>query len=171
MPGPLRITTPYFDLGFKIIGVPLLGVLAGYLVFGAYYLWVIPVVLLMVVSLTTFYVTEVDLEKKCYRDYLSLFFVPVSVERGNFSRLYNIVVTKQNLSQTLNTRAQTRTMKWTSFTGTLVMDGNKTLELLSKTDKTDLINGLLPMAQALNIPIEDQTSARHYVIDPTTINS
>lgn len=169
MPGPLRITTPYFDIGFKVIGVPILGIIAGYLGFGAYYLWMIPVVLLMAISLTTFYVTEVDLERKSYRDYLSLLFIPLSVERGNYSRLFKIVVTKENLSQTLNTRAQTRQMKWTSFTGTLVMDSNRTLELLTKTDKTDLINGLLPMAQALNISIEDQTSARHYVIDPTVV--
>ena len=65
----------------------------------------------------------------------------------------------------LNSRSRSRQMDWAWFTGTLLLDENKTLELLTKNDKHELIKGLKEFADFLGVDVEDQTTSRHYLID------
>jgi hypothetical protein len=65
----------------------------------------------------------------------------------------------------LNSRSRSRQLDWTSFIGTLIIDDNKTLELLNRTEKRELIKGLKEFAEFMNLEIEDQTTKQHFKID------
>ncbi|WP_276371086.1 hypothetical protein [Chryseolinea sp. H1M3-3] len=159
-----KITIPYFPLGLKYVTPLILGSAIYLLVIG-YPIWSAVLVLIATIILTTKYVTEIDLKKKEYRDFLSFLGIPVGEERAKFNILRKIVITKDNHSQVLNTRSRSRQIDWTSFTGTLLLDENKTLDLLTKNDKTQLIKGLKEFADFLVVDVEDQTTSRHYLID------
>src|SRR5690606_12079327 len=112
-------------------------------------------------------VTEIDLNGKEYRDFLSFLYIPVEEEKVRFSTVDKIVITKDNHSQMLNSRSRSRQIDWASFTGTLILDKNKTLELLTRNDKKELIKVLKEFAEFLKVDIEDQTTSRHYLVDIT----
>ena len=69
----------------------------------------------------------------------------------------------------LNSRSRSRQLDWVSFTGTLILDENKRLDLLTKNDKGELLKRLKEFAEFLKVNIEDQTTSRHYVVDLTKI--
>jgi hypothetical protein len=104
------------------------------------------------------------LGEKKYHDYLSFLWIPVNAETNNFNSLDRIIVTKGNHAHTINTRAQSRQLDWSDYTGTLVMD-NGTLDLLTRNNKTELIVGLKEFADFLKIGIEDRTTSEYFWID------
>jgi hypothetical protein len=159
-----KITIPYFPAGLKYV-TPLILVTAIYLLAIGYAIWSAGLALIVTIILTTKYVTEINLEKKEYRDFLFFLGIPVEEERVKFRTVVKIVITKDNHSQMLNSRSRSRQIDWASFTGTLLMDENKTLELLTKNDKNELIKGLKEFADYLAVDVEDQTTGRHYLID------
>ena len=160
-----KIIIPYFPKGLKYI-TPLFiasgiySMVLGYFILGAI------LVLLTVVVLTTNYITEINLQKKNYKDFISLCGVPLNVESTDFKKLDRIIITKGNYAQTINTRVQSRTMKWSDYTGTLLFDSNKTLDLVTRNDKSELVNGLKDFAKFLDVQIEDRTGRDFYRIDP-----
>ena len=136
------------------------------------YLWTIgfPVwgavlVILAIIITTTRYITEINLDEKEYRDYLSLLWIPLNDERTRFKKVEKIVITKDNHSQMLNSRSRSRQIDWSSFTGTLITDGNRALTLITRTDKKELINALREFVDLLNVELEDQTTSKHFTID------
>lgn len=161
-----RITIPYFPIGLKY-ATPLLFGAGIYLGVIGYPIWMVPLFLLGAMILKTEYVTEIDLKKKEYRDFISLLGIPLDEERTSFTTLNKIVITKEEHSQMLNSRSRSRQLDWTSFIGTLLIDDNKTLELLNRTEKRELIKGLKEFAEFMNLDIEDQTTKQHFKIDQT----
>lgn len=159
-----KITIPYFPLGLKHV-TPLIFCASIYLLIIGYPVWSGVLILISVIILTTKYVTEINLHGKEYRDYLSFLGMPVEEERVRFNTIGKIVITKDNHSQKLNSRTRSRQIDWTSFTGTLTLDENKTLELATRNDKKDLIKILKEFANFLSVDIEDQTTNRHYLVD------
>lgn len=154
-PAAIRYTTPLFvGLGVYIwtIGFPI---------------WTAVLTLLAVIILTTRYVTEINLHQKEYRDYLSFLWIPFEEEKIKFKKAEKIIVTKDNHSQMLNSRTRSRQLDWSSFTGTLITDDNKSINLLTRTDKKELIKGLRVFADVLRVDIEDQTTSRPFRIDLT----
>jgi hypothetical protein len=127
-------------------------------------IWAGILIILAIIILTTEYVTEIDIEKKQYRDYLSFLAIHLSEERRLFSRIEKIVITKGNYSQTINTRVQSRQLDWLDYTGTLIFDVGS-LDLLTRTDKSQLIIGLKEFAEYCKVGIEDQSTGRHYWVD------
>src|SRR5690606_9816344 len=128
-----RVTIPYFPSGLKYV-TPLIFGAAIYLLTLGYPLWSGLMAFVSIIILTTKYVTEIDLNGKEYRDFLSFLYIPVEEEKVRFSTVDKIVITKDNHSQMLNSRSRSRQIDWTSFTGTLILDKNKTLELLTRND-------------------------------------
>jgi hypothetical protein len=109
------------------------------------------------------------LDKKEYRDYLSFLWIPVKEERSKFNAIEKIIIRKENHAQMLNTRSRSRQIDWQSFTGTLLLDGNKSLDLLTKTDKKELIKGLKAFSAYLKVDVEDHTTGRFYIVDMTRV--
>ncbi len=163
-----KIIIPYFPTGLKYVTLLIFG--GGvYLWLIGYPIWTAVMTLLAIILLTTNYVTEINLDKKEYRDYLSFLGMPFKEERNKFNAIEKIIIQKENHSQMLNSRSRSRQLDWESFTGTLILDNNKTLDLLTKTEKGELIKGLKMFSEFLKVDIEDQTTSRHYVVDTTRV--
>jgi hypothetical protein len=158
------ISIPYFPTGIKY-ATPLPLGLAIYLYIIGYPVWTGVLVLLTIIVLTTKYVTEINMDKKEYRDFISFLWIPFEEEKVKFKTVNKIVITKDNHSQMLNSRSRSRQLDWASFTGTLIIDDNKTLDLLTRTDKRELITGLREFVDLLKVEIEDQTTNQPFTID------
>jgi hypothetical protein len=97
------------------------------------------------------------MEQKRYWDYLSLIGLKLNVETTSFTYLDRIIVTKGNYAHRVYSKMQSRTMQWTDFTATLLFDHQKRLDLITLTDKRELMEGLQAFAAFLQVPIEDRT--------------
>ncbi len=159
-----KITIPYFPKGLKLI-TPVLAGAGAWLIFIQHPIWGALLILPASIILTTNYVTEINLDKKSYRDYLSMLGLKLNVDENNFKQLDRIVITKGNYAQTINTRVQSRQMDWADYTGTLLMDSDVTLDLLTRTDKQELMKGLKEFSDFLQVDVEDQTTNQHYWVD------
>lgn len=157
-----RITTAYFPTGLKYC-TPLL--FAGALFLIGYPVWAGILVLAGIIILTTHYGTEIDLADKTYQDYLSFLWMKFNPETGEFKQVEKIVITKGNYAQNVQTRVQSRTMAWSDYTGTLIFAEDHTLDLLTDTDKKELIKKLKEFAVFLSIKVEDHTSSEPYWIN------
>ena len=158
-----KITVPYFPVALKYTSPLVLGI-GVYVIAVDHLVWGIVLVLLSVILLTTHYVTRIDLTKRTYDDYLFFLGLPLNKDSKSFSRIDRIVISRGNYSHTINTRAQSRQLDWSDYTGTLVFD-NGTLDLLTKNSKRDLLLGLKEFVRFLKVDIEDRTTAHHYYID------
>lgn len=163
-----RITVPYFHIGLKFITPPIFGT-GIYLAIAGHPAWAFVLVLTGGIILTTRYITEINLtERKC-RDYLSLLGIPLNEEAMEFKNLERIVITKGNYAQTINTRAQSRQMDWSDYTGTLIFDNDRTLDLLTRNNKAELIKGLKEFTDFLHVQVEDRSTNKHTWIDMSKI--
>ena len=159
-----RITIPYFPKSLQYIAPVLMG--AGvYLIIMGYPVWGLVLVLSGAVILRTRYVTEINLTEKRYKDYISMLWVPLNMESDVFTMIDRIVVSKENHAQMINTRSTSRQLDWADYTGTLLFDQGKTLDLLTRNDKRELLLGLKDFAGFLNVDVEDRTTPRHYWVD------
>lgn len=153
-----KIVIPYFPKGLKwstplIFGLAVFLSVKGLIVIG------LLLILFIILILTTNYVTEISMEQKRYWDYISMMSIHFNVETTSFTYLDRIIVTKGNHAQRVNSRSQSRTMQWTEFTATLLFDHQKTLDLITLTDKRELMEGLQAFAMFLQVPIEDRTGS------------
>jgi hypothetical protein len=153
-----KISIPYFPAGVRY-STPLLLGLGIYLWTIGYPIWIGILTLLVIIILTTGYVTVIDLQKKELRDFLSFLSISLEEEKIRFNKVEKIIIKKDNHSQMLNSRSRSRQLDWSSFTGTLLTD-NKSLDLLTRTNKGDLIKRLREFADFLKVDIEDHTSPR-----------
>jgi hypothetical protein len=154
----------YFPTGIKFT-TPLIFAGAVLLAVYGYHIWAVILVLLCLIVLTTYYVTEINLDEKKYNDYLSILGLKMSNESQSFSRIDSIVITKGNYSQKINTRVQSRQMDWSDYTATVLFDNNLTLDLLTKNDKHALLLELKKMIATLPVDVEDQCGREFYFID------
>jgi len=151
-----KIVIPYFPKGMKW-STPLLFGLAVFLSIKGLIVIGVLLILFIILILTSNYVTEISMEQKRYWDYLSMMGIKLNVETTSFTYLDRIIVTKGNHAQRVNSRLQSRTMQWTSYTATLLFDHQKTLDLITVMDKRELIEELHAFAAFLNVPIEDRS--------------
>jgi hypothetical protein len=93
----------------------LLTLLSIYLAFSGYYGWTFAVALLTAITLTTEYVTKIDLAQKQYSDYLFFLGFELNKEYKKFNTLDRIIITKGDYAQTINTRIQSRQLNWTGL--------------------------------------------------------
>lgn len=161
-----EIIIPYFPKGMKY-ATPLIAGLGIYLIILGHPIWGTLLLIPVPFILTTKYVTELNFDERFYNDYLSLLGFTLSKEVKRFNHIDRIIITKGNYSQNLNTRIQSRQMNWSDYTGTLIHDSTGRLDLLTRTDKDELITELIAYADFLKIGIEDRTTSRPYWIDVT----
>jgi hypothetical protein len=165
-----RIVIPYFPVELKYTSA-LLALAAVYLIVNSNFIWSSILILIAGAFLTTEYVTEFNLTEKKIEDYLSIFWIPFDKDVIKYKELQSIIIQKGNYAQTINTRAQSRQMDWSDFTGTLVYDNNQLLDLLTKTKKGELLKGIKEFALFLNVEVEDHTTNDPYIIDLARIES
>jgi len=158
-----KISIPYFPKGVKY-STPVPWAVGIYLLISGYPFWGAFLILLGLVVWTTQYVTEIDLENHAYQDYLFFLGLKLSEEKKKFNTIDKIVISKGNYSQTVNTRVQSRQMNWSDYTATLLLD-NGTLDLLTRSDKQNLLRGLKEFSDFLKVGVEDRTTNRHYWVD------
>lgn len=159
-----KIIIPYFPKELKY-STPLILGGAIFLFFIHWLFWPIVLVIFCILIFTTNYVTEIDLNEKRYDDYISLLGFHVSKESNRFQKLDRIVITKANHAKTLQTRVQSRQINWSDYTGTLLMDNRKTLDLITRTNKAELIKGVKDLAEFLEVGVEDRSTPHHYWVD------
>ena len=162
-----KVIIPYFPRGMKLLSPLFFGV-GVYLSVISHPLWGAILVMFGVLILTTNYVTEIDLGKKMYRDYLWMLGLRMNEDYQKFASLDRIVITKGSYSQAINTRVQSRQMDWSDYTGTLLLD-NDSLDLLTKADKKELIKGIKEFSDFLQVDVEDRTMGEAYWIDMTKV--
>jgi len=133
--------------------------------YGASHLALLLVVLGIIV-LTTNYVTEINLGEKSYDDYLLFLWIPMNRDKKRFRFVDRIIISKGNYLQTINTRIQSRQMNWTDYTGTLILDNDK-LDLVTHTNKKELLHALKTFSDFLKVDVEDRTTGDPYWIDMT----
>lgn len=163
-----KIIIPYFPKGLKYV-TPLFAGVGIWLMVIQHPIWGVILIVLATVILTTQYVTEIRLDKKSYSDYLSMLGLKLNVEENKFNQLNRIVITKGNYAQTVNTRVQSRQMEWADYTATLLMDNNISLDLVTRTDKEELMKGLKEFSDFLQVDVEDQTTGQHYLVDMSKV--
>ena len=151
-----KIVIPYFPKGMKYCTPAFFGLAVFLSIKGLIVIGVL-LVLFIILILTTNNVTEISMEQKRYWDYISMMGVKLNVETTSFSYLDRIIVTKSNQISRVNSRIQSRTLQWNEYTATLLFDHQKTLDLITLTDKRELMQGLQAFAAFLQVPIEDRT--------------
>lgn len=159
-----KITLPYFPRGIQFI-TPLIVGLGAYLLFRQHFVWGGFVLLTAIVVLTTRYVTVIDLDKKQYSDYLSLLGIPLDEEKDSFRNVDKIVITKSHHAHTARSQAGDRQVDWIDFTASVIFDGSKTLDLLTRNHVEDLLKGIRPFADFLQVSVEDRTTDVPYWVD------
>lgn len=164
-----KIITPYFPSGMKYVAAPLCFAAALFLVLHTYYVWSLLLLLTGVLVFTTHYVMEMSIRERYIKDYLSIVGIKMNTEIKKFNNLDQITIVKGNYAQTVNTRVQSRQMNWSDYTATLIMDNRDSLDLLTRTDKHELLKELKPFSDFLQVGVEDRTVAEPYWIDMTKI--
>jgi hypothetical protein len=165
----LKTKIAYFPKGLKFT-TPLIFAGAILLGFSGHYFWTVVLVILCLIILTTYYVTEIDLDKRQYHDYLTIAGIAMNNESQSFSQLDRIVITKGSYAQTVNTRVQSRQMDWSDYTATVLFDRDITLDLLTRNDKHELLVALKKMIATLPIDVEDRCGRESYFIDMTKVD-
>lgn len=165
-----RVKIPYFPVGLRY-STPFILIGALYLAYATFVVWSVLLVLVCGVVLTTRYVTEINKDQSSYHDYISLLGFRISEESGHFTHADKIVITKGSYAQNVQTRVQSRTMQWSDYTATLVMDNSKTLDLLTHVNKTELVKGIFVFATFLDVDVEDCTTSEPFIVDIHAIAS
>jgi len=162
-----RIIIPYFPSGLKYATPVFIG-LAIYLAITSHWVFASVLIVFSALILTTFYVTEIALDEKRYIDFVSVMGIPFSEESTSFHKMDRIIITKENHVQQLNSRIQSRTLRWSQYTGRLIFDNGHTLDLVSRPEKVKLIEGVKDFAKFLQVPVQDLTTPeQRWIFYPT----
>jgi hypothetical protein len=122
-----------------------------------YWIVAVIIVLITIFILTAQFTTVIDTGRKEFIDAFSFYGMSVGKERKQFRELNKIVITKGQYKQNINTRSQSRTLRWTDYTATLIYDNGRILDLVTREDKSDVIVFAKLYSTALGIGIEDRS--------------
>ncbi|MEI9918512.1 MAG: hypothetical protein WDO14_06890 [Bacteroidota bacterium] len=150
----LTINLFYFPAGLRY-ATPVFFLFGLYILYVGYWIATIAIIVISIFILTAQNVTVIDLKRKQFSEAFAFFWIPLVKERKQFSQLHKIVITKESYAQTVNTRAQSRTVRWSDYTATLLYDDNKELALITRDDKADVIQFALLYSKSLNVAMED----------------
>ena len=103
--------------------------------------------------------TEIDKDKRTYKDYKSFFFVK-SGRNVKFHEVEKIFVSTSKTMQKLHTAHTNKHSIYenTEYNGFLKFSDGTKIQLLRKRKKTDLIKALENIAKFLDVPLEDNTN-------------
>lgn len=145
-------TSPYFSVAITLAGV-LVGI-AGLAIVGTNPILGAILFFLGLVVSTTHYRLNINFNKKVYFDYVWILGLK-SGEKESFKNIEYLFVKKSKVSQTMNLRVVSSTIKKEVYDGYLKFSESNKLHLLTKDSKNDLINKLRVIATALNVKVVD----------------
>jgi len=159
-----KITIPYFSKELKYT-TPLFGAAAIYAGVSGYMVWGILLVVMGIIILTTNYVTEIRLNERECKDYIFFLGFELNRDARNFNEAIKIVITKEKHTLKVVSRVQSHQTNYADYTGTLLFDNAEPLDLLTDLDKNNLLTGLKPFAEFLQVGVEDLTTHEPYFVD------
>ena len=150
----VRFEDYYFSDGIRWTVLLTIGPLAIYLLFwvGAYVMAGI-LVLGIVFAFSTKYITIIDTESRIIKDLFLVLFIP-TCKHIRYRSLHSIRIEKERFTYNANQRARDRTADYFFYTGTLLYDDNKTLELSSKSEFKWFGAEMKRLSEELQIPLE-----------------
>ena len=146
----------YFPKGLRYTTVAFI-LVALYLVYTGYFFVATLIVVISIFILTAQYVTTIDMQQREFVDAFSFYGINYVMERNKFRELNKIVVTKGRYMQKVVSRVQQRTLQWSDYSATLIYDGDKTLDLVTREDKKDVMQFISLYSQSLGVEVEDQS--------------
>ncbi|WP_462249221.1 hypothetical protein [Ekhidna sp.] len=150
----VRFEDHYFSDGMRWTVLIILGALDIYLLFWFQaFIFVGIIALVILYFFTTKYVTIIDTQNKIIKDLFFVFLIK-SGKYLRFRTLHSIRIDKQRYTYNANQRARDRTADYFIYTGTLLYDNNKKLELSTKTDYSWFSSEMKRLAEELQIPLE-----------------
>lgn len=147
-----------FFAGFLLCFISLL------LISAATYTAAITCAVLAVIILTTRHGLEIDLHKNTYKAYV-WFLGFENGEAKQFENIEYIFIKKNRISQQLNSRVSSTTVTKDVFDGYLKFSDQEKIHMLTRENKTRLINKLRPVAQCLSITIIDYSTGEPFVVE------
>ena len=150
----VRFEDYYFSDGIRWTVLLTIGPLAIYLLFwvGAYVMAGI-LVLGIVFAFSTKYITIIDTEKRVIKDLFIVLFIQ-SGKHIRYRSLHSIRIEKQRIRYNANQRARDRVADFFTYTGTLLYDDYKSLELSSKSEYSWFGSEMKRLSEELQIPLE-----------------
>lgn len=114
------------------------------------------IVLLTISSIifTSHYRLTIDFSKKTYRDYLWI----LGFKQGgteNFQNIEYLFIRKSKVSQTMNLRSLSSTLRKDVYDGYLRFSETNKIHLITKVSKETLLSKLRPISRQLNVKIID----------------
>jgi hypothetical protein len=149
-------TSMYFPLGF-VAGGAVLFAFGLLIVFVQLWVGVI-LILIGLVTISTHYRLSFDLSNRTYRDYVWFLGVKVGPSTTFRTIEYFFIKTGRE-SQTMNMRVVSSTMHKDVFDGFLKFSETDKLHVLTRDSQEAVLRKLMPMSQALNVPIMDYTQS------------
>jgi len=142
----------YFPISVTIAGI-------GFLIVGLVFvvkIFLIGIFLLLMsaIILSTQYRLTIDQDKKTYYSYLWLLGLKTG-ERGTFNSIEYIFIKKIKVSQTMNSRTSSTTIREETFESYLRFSESDKLHLFSRKKKDQLLNKVKPLATVLQVKIYD----------------
>lgn len=144
----------YFSDTFKWMIVVGSVVASGYFVYATHHQWITFVlVVLSLISFSTRYVLEVDLDNKVINDSFYFLWIRTTSEQFKFNKLNSIRLDKQRHVYNATTRSRVRQADFNEYIATLEYDHDKSVELERKMEYQPLADQVTYMAEQLNIPV------------------
>ncbi len=110
--------------------------------------------LISTIIITTHYRLAIDLNEKTYHDYVWFFGFRFG-ERGTFERIDYIFIKKIRVSQTMNSRVSSSTIRKEMFDAYLKFSEENKIHLLTIESKEELITKLKELSTKINSKIID----------------
>jgi hypothetical protein len=111
-----------------------------------------------IIILTTHFRVAIDKGKKEYSEYISLLGMKVSKELHSFDQIQYLFIKTKKVSQTLNSRASSRTIQKEMYDGYLKFSEDDKVHLMTFENKGALLKRLRPIARLLSTKIIDYTT-------------
>lgn len=155
-------TSPFFPEMIRFVSALFIPV-GAFLIFAS---WIGGAIVLFgcVIILTTTYRLEVDRENKTYNDYVWF----LGLKNGtvkHFDKIEYLFIKKSKRNQNLNSRGSTVTITKDIFDAYLRFSETEKIHLLTKENKTKLVNRLKLLANSLQVKIFDYSAEEPVVID------
>jgi hypothetical protein len=103
---------------------------------------------------TTHYRLSIDLKNKTYHDYLWILGFRIG-EKGSFDSIEYLFIKSSNVSQTMNLRVASSTIRKEVFDGYLKFSEQKKIHLLTMDSKESLLKKLNSISKLLKVAVLD----------------
>jgi hypothetical protein len=162
---PLDIRTgAYFSGAIFYLGIGM--ILPGLFLTKVYPLAILPFFLISMITLTTHHGLEVDVNAKCYREYVWL----LGLKLGQweiFERMEYIFIKRNKESQTIHSRISSRDLHYEVYNGYLRFSETNKVHVATTRNRESLLKSLKPIAKHLHLEILDYSGGTPIVIPAT----